>query len=238
VQPAASREQWGRLRADVSRLVARRLPTRADVEDVVQEVLLRIWKHGPSLRNDERFGAWLSRVAYSATADHLRARQRHPLPRYEASDADGPADSSPPYLGPSGEEQNVKTMIAAVLHPFIAALAPPYRETMVLSELDGLPHAAIAEKLGVSISAVKSRVQRGRDLLRQSLERCCEIGLDARGTPVSCEVRPKNNACRGRTSRGGRVRGLPTDSSPRATGNHEPDGLGRHVDRAASCGGG
>ena len=53
----ASREHWGRLRSDVSRLVAHRLPTRADVEDVVQEVLLRVWKHGASLRDDERFGS-------------------------------------------------------------------------------------------------------------------------------------------------------------------------------------
>jgi RNA polymerase sigma-70 factor (ECF subfamily) len=160
------------------------------VEDVVQDVLLRIWQHGPGLRDDERFGAWLSRVAYSATADHLRARQRHPLPRYDVSAAEDPPDSSPLEPGVRDEEQNVKEMIAAVLRPFIAALAPPYRETMALSELDGLPHAAIAEKLGVSVSAVKSRVQRGRDLLRQSLERCCAIGLDARGAPVSCEVRP------------------------------------------------
>jgi RNA polymerase sigma-70 factor, ECF subfamily len=189
VQPAASREHWGRLRADVSRLVARRLPTRADVEDVVQDVLLRIWRHGPGLRDDERFGAWLSRVASSATADHLRARQRHPLPRYDVANGEGSADSSR-SPDPSDDEQHVKAMIAAVLHPFIAALAPPYRETMALSELDGLPHAAIAGRLGVSVSAVKSRVQRGRELLREALERCCAIGLDARGAPVSCEVRP------------------------------------------------
>jgi RNA polymerase sigma-70 factor, ECF subfamily len=187
---SASREQWGRLRSDVSRLVARRLPSRADVEDVVQEVLLRVWKHGAHVRDDERFGAWLSRVAYTAAADHMRARHRHPLPRYDVHDrADrGEASSEGPSDPDDGPE--TKALIAAVLRPFIAVCPPPYRETLAMSELEGLSHATIAEKLGLSVSAVKSRVQRGREQLRQMLERCCQIVLDARGAPMSCEVRP------------------------------------------------
>jgi RNA polymerase sigma-70 factor, ECF subfamily len=187
---STSREQWGRLRSDVSRLVARRLPSRADVEDVVQEVLLRVWKHGASVRDDERFGAWLSRVAYTAAADHMRARYRHPLSRYDIGDPTETAELSESAPSPAAEEVEVKALMVAVLRPFIAACPPPYRETLAMSELDGLSHAVIAEKLGLSVSAVKSRVQRGREQLRQMLERCCEIGLDARGAPMTCEVRP------------------------------------------------
>jgi RNA polymerase sigma-70 factor, ECF subfamily len=185
-----SPEQWGRLRSDVSRLVARRLTSRADVEDVVQEVLLRVWKHRANIRDGERFGAWLSRVAYTAAADHLRSRQRHPLTRYELLQQ----QPDPAALGvqpPSGDEEpEVKALIAAVLRPFIASCPPAYRDMLVLSELEGLSHAVIAARLGLSISAVKSRVQRGREHLRQMLERCCEIALDARGAPVSCQRRP------------------------------------------------
>jgi RNA polymerase sigma-70 factor (ECF subfamily) len=189
VHTAASREQWGRLRSDVSRLVARRLPTRADVEDVVQDVLVRVWKHGVSLRDDERFGAWLSRVAYTAAADHMRARQRHPLAKYDAPEEPDTGETAPLTEGQADGGPDAKELIAAVLRPFVAALPPPYAETVALSELEDLPHAAIAARVGVSVSAVKSRVQRGRELLRQMLERCCEIGLDARGAPVSCEMR-------------------------------------------------
>jgi RNA polymerase sigma-70 factor (ECF subfamily) len=187
---SASREQWGRLRSDVSRLVARRLPTRADVEDVVQEVLLRVWKHGARLRDGERFGAWLSRVAYTAAADHLRARQRFPVTRYDVEDEVDARQTPDDPSSPGEDGPEAKALIAAVLRPFIAACPSPYRETLVLSELDGLSHAAIAEKLGLSVSAVKSRVQRGREQLRQMLERCCEIALDARGAPMSCQLRP------------------------------------------------
>jgi RNA polymerase sigma-70 factor (ECF subfamily) len=177
-------EQWARLRADVGRLVARRLPTSADVEDVTQDVLLRVWRHGDDLRDEERFGAWLSRIAYTAAADHLRARLRHPVPRRAADDQDEAAD-----LGPA-EEAPAKDLILTVLRPFVEALPEPYRQAIALSELDGLSHAAVAERLGITVSGVKSRVQRGRGQLRAMLERCCAIAIDARGAPVSCEVRP------------------------------------------------
>jgi RNA polymerase sigma-70 factor (ECF subfamily) len=57
-----------------------------------------------------------------------------------------------------------------------------------------LPYPVLAKRLGISVSGVKSRVQRGRVLLREDLERCCAIGLDARGTPISCEMRAGGKA--------------------------------------------
>jgi RNA polymerase sigma-70 factor (ECF subfamily) len=57
---------------------------------------------------------------------------------------------------------------------------------IVLSELDGVPHAEIARRLSISVSGVKSRVQRGRELLRRMLTDCCEIAVDARGAVVDC----------------------------------------------------
>jgi RNA polymerase sigma-70 factor, ECF subfamily len=179
----ASRQQWTQLRADVGRLVARRLPTGADVEDVVQEVLLRVWRHGDGLRDDERFGAWLARIAYSATADHLRARQRHPLARFGGAETGSDAATI-------DDDGSAKDLVAAALRPFVQGLPEPYREALLLSEFDSLSYPVLAKRLGISISGVKSRVQRGRSLLRKALERCCAIALDARGTPVSCEIRP------------------------------------------------
>jgi RNA polymerase sigma-70 factor (ECF subfamily) len=186
----ASDHEWSRLRTDVGRLVAHRLPTSADVEDVVQDVLLRVWRHGDDLRDDERFGAWLSRIAYTAAADHMRERQRHPAPRYPTNPTADTADTVSP--GP-GDGPEAKGLITAVLRPFVERLPDTYREAVMLSELDGLPHTIVAERLGLSVSGVKSRVQRGRAQLRAMLECCCEIALDARGAPVSCEVRPDGN---------------------------------------------
>jgi RNA polymerase sigma-70 factor (ECF subfamily) len=181
----ATDDQWRQLGAHVGRLVARRLPTSAEVEDVVQEVLLRVWRQGGELADEERFGAWLSRVAHNAAADYMRGRRRHPLARHQSREDDPPDPSADPPTGPAA-----KQMIAVVLRPFIDALPPIYRQAVALSELEELPHAAIAARLGLSVTAVKSRVRRGRAELRRMLERCCAIALDPRHAPISCEPRP------------------------------------------------
>jgi RNA polymerase sigma-70 factor (ECF subfamily) len=180
----ASDEQWRRLRADVGRLVGRRVPS-ADVDDVVQEVLLRVWRHQDELREDERFAGWLSQVVAHAAADHLRARQRHPLARYEMPEASAQTAESP-----ADAVVEARALIAAVLRPFVEQLPPTYREAISLSELNGLPQAEIAQRLGITISGVKSRVQRGRRQLKDMLHRCCAIALDARGAPVTCDPKP------------------------------------------------
>jgi RNA polymerase sigma-70 factor (ECF subfamily) len=180
-QPASA-DQWKRLRTDVGRLVARRVASAADVEDVVQEVLIRVWRQGGRLRHDERFGAWLSRVVTNAVIDQMRSRSSHPL-AHDAPTADVAATTGEP---PSAHE-----LIAAVLRPFVDQLSPRYREVIKLSELDGWSHASIAGRLSLSVSGVKSRVQRGRRQLRSLLERCCAFALDARGAPMSCAIRPE-----------------------------------------------
>jgi RNA polymerase sigma-70 factor (ECF subfamily) len=181
-----SLQPWPRLADEAARLVRRHVSGDADLDDVVQEVLVRVWRHADALRDGERFGAWLSRIADNAANDHLRARQRQRLRSmrlFEEPDAKETSDSI-------AREDDAKACVASSLRPFVEALAPRYREVIELSELEELPHAVIATRLGLSVSGVKSRVQRGREQLRLMLERCCEIALDARGAPVSCELRP------------------------------------------------
>jgi RNA polymerase sigma-70 factor, ECF subfamily len=179
-QPA-SVDQWKRLRTDVGRLVSRRVASSADVEDVVQEVLIRVWRHGGRLRHDERFAAWLSRVVTNAVIDHMRSRSSHPLATNGSADLPGAV---------AGDSPSAHELIAAVLRPFVEQLPPGYREVIKLSELDGWSHASIANRLSLSVSGVKSRVQRGRKQLRTLLEQCCAFALDSRGAPMSCAIRP------------------------------------------------
>lgn len=73
---------------------------------------------------------------------------------------------------------------------WLAVLPSPYREALTLTALEGMTQKQAAEMLGVSLSGMKSRVQRGRVLLRRSLEDCCTIALDVRGRIVGCEPRP------------------------------------------------
>ncbi|MFN0248635.1 MAG: sigma factor-like helix-turn-helix DNA-binding protein [Kofleriaceae bacterium] len=70
-------------------------------------------------------------------------------------------------------------------------LPTPYREAVTLVELEGLTTREAADMVGVSLSGMKSRVQRGRDQLRTLFDDCCEIALDARGKVTDFTPRPK-----------------------------------------------
>jgi RNA polymerase sigma-70 factor (ECF subfamily) len=179
---AATRGAWRDLDAKLRPFVARRVRTDADVDDVVQEVFLRMQRGLGGLRDDERFGPWVYQVARSAIADHQRAQARHPVAGGE------PAEEA----SPSPEEDDdgvVERELATYVAPFVAMLPSPYREALTLTELEGLTQKDAAAMLGISVSGMKSRVQRGRKQLRSALEDCCHIALDARGRVVGCEPR-------------------------------------------------
>lgn len=179
---AGARGAWRDLDAKLRPFIARRVRADADVDDVVQDVFLRMQRGLAGLHDHERFGPWVYQVARSAIADHQRKAARHPLATSEA-----PEEIS---LSEDDDDGSVERELAAYLAPFVAMLASPYREALTLTELEGLTQKDAAAMLGISLSGMKSRVQRGRQQLRRALEDCCNIALDARGRVVSCEPRP------------------------------------------------
>lgn len=181
---SAARGAWQDLDAKLRPFIARRVRSAADVDDVVQDVFLRMQRAVSELRDDERFGPWVYQVTRSAIADHHRAAARHPLAPPERADAE---ELPAPELA---EELTAEQDLAMYVAAFVAMLPSPYREALTLTELEGLTQKDAAAMLGVSLPAMKSRVQRGRQQLREALEACCTIALDARGAVVSCEPRP------------------------------------------------
>ena len=101
----------------------------------------------------------------------------------------GPENEAAEPVHMEEDDERVQQLLATSLAPFIAALASPYREALTLTELEGLTQKEAAAMLGISLSGMKSRVQRGRAQLRRALEACCHIVLDARRRVVACERR-------------------------------------------------
>lgn len=180
IDPAA-RGAWRQLEAELRPFIARRVRGEADVDDVLQEVFLRMQRGLAGLRDEERFGPWVYRVARSAIADHLRRAARHPVVQADLA--------SEPAPEPDDDEGAPDRELARYVAPFVAMLPSPYREALTLTELQGLTQKEAAELAGVSLSGMKSRVQRGRRRLREALEDCCTIALDARGRVVGFEPR-------------------------------------------------
>jgi len=175
---------WAELTARLRPFVARRVAP-ADADDVLQEVFLRVQTNLTHLRDAERFGPWVYQVARSAIIDHHRAAARHILPR-------GPEGPEPveEQAAPADAEGDAEAEVCRCIAPFVARLPSPYREAITLTELEGLGQREAALLVGVSPSAMKSRVQRGRERLRAMFLACCEIALDPRGRVIDCTPKP------------------------------------------------
>ncbi len=186
----AARERLEGLRSTLRPFVARRVPA-SDVDDVLQDILVRVARGLADLRDEERFGPWVYQVARSAVVDHLRARARAP----RASDG----DEAPFEQDDVGVMTEAEQLLAPLVAPFVAALPSPYREALTLTELEGLTQREAASMMGISVSGMKSRVQRGRAKLRESFELCCTFELDARGRVIECTPRadgqPPDGCC-------------------------------------------
>ena len=172
---------WHDVDARLRPFVARRVDAQ-DVDDVLQDVFVRMQRGLAGLRDEERLTPWLYQIARNAIADHLRTRQRHPI--VEARDDPQAA-----------EAETQEHLLAACVAVFVARLPSPYREAVTLVELQGMTIKQAAEIAEISVSGMKSRVQRGRSQLRRAMEDCCQIALDARGKVIEVTPRPAPACC-------------------------------------------
>jgi len=176
-----ARGAWQDIERRLRPYVARRVASVGDVDDVLQEIFVRIHRGLSSLRDGESFGGWVYRVAQSAIADAARARARSVLqlvgetPEIASTEADGSDD--------------LESELGACVALFVARLPAPYREAVTLTELEGLTQKDAAEMLGVTLPAMKSRALRGREKIRGMFEECCRISVDCRGRVTACEPR-------------------------------------------------
>jgi RNA polymerase sigma-70 factor (ECF subfamily) len=177
---------WSELRERLQAFVSHRVQDRDTADDIVQEVLLRIDRGLDSLEDETRLLPWVYQVTRNSVIDHYRAGARNrelpsdPLPQTVLEECvDDPVSDT-------------RAELAACLEPMLEALAPRYRRALELTELSGRAQAEAARELGISVSGMKSRVQRARAQLAREYHRCCRISFDARNAPV--EVYPRSSS--------------------------------------------
>jgi RNA polymerase sigma-70 factor, ECF subfamily len=180
---------WAAFAPPLRGFLARRVPPGVDADDLVQEVFLRVIRHAGSLRSTDRPEAWLFQIARNALRDSLRARQRRDG-RHDSVENDDDLAAEPD----AAAERAAEAELAPCLTSMVNRLPEPYRTAITLTTVNGISQADAARQIGISNSGMKSRVQRGRDRLREMLVQCCAIAVDVRGgvsdfhlrTPGAC----------------------------------------------------
>ena len=184
---------WRDFAGPLHGFVHHRVADRHAVDDIVAEVMLRIHTHLDGLDDHEKVTAWVYRVARNAITDHYRRTARRPDTPSDLTD-EAPAGGSNAD-GWLEDQELVVRELAAVLRPLVDHLADDYRRAIELTDLGGMTQAEAARLENVSVSGMKSRVQRGRRQLVALLHQHCEITVDAAGMPANCTPRADGCGC-------------------------------------------
>jgi RNA polymerase sigma-70 factor (ECF subfamily) len=154
-------------------LARRMLGSDADAEDVTQDVLLQVVRKLDTFRGESAFPTWLHRITVNAALAHRNkraVRQKHqvsdPLDHFLENGAHV-APVRPWSVDPRKQVLDQETH--QLIEQAIAGLPEIYRDVYVLADVEGLSNPEIAQMLGLSVAAVKSRLHRGRLLMRDAL---------------------------------------------------------------------
>ncbi len=170
-------EIWSAFSGKLRGFLYRSLGNPADVDDVLQDVFVKVHRHAAELGSEAHLSGWVFTVARNAALDFQR---RHRGPRSASAPEEEPAAGDEPDLSTHAE-------IAGGLRELIAGLPEKYARALVLVDLEGKSLQEAARALGLSVSGAKSRVQRGRAMVRDALMRCCHFVLDRYGTILDAE---------------------------------------------------
>ncbi|HUE71318.1 MAG TPA: RNA polymerase sigma factor SigZ [Pirellulaceae bacterium] len=175
---------WQRLGADLAQFIRRRVGDQHTADDLLQETFLRIQRGLDSLKDADRVAGWVYQIARNVIAEHFRRQSSalQSLAEEVAAEADG--------------ERDLVCQAGSWLGTMVDELPETYRDAVRMAELEGLSQQEAADRLGISLSAAKQRVQRGREQLRQMLDRCCTFERDHRGNVVDYDPLPHRTVCR------------------------------------------
>ena len=172
-------EVWEEFSDRLRSFIRTRVASDVDADDLLSDVFMKVHTRIDGLRDDERIASWLYRITRNTVIDHYRRRRENTdlldLPEPEMS------------------ERDAEQTIAGDLRGMVDDLPDKYRQALLLTEFEGLTQVEMADKLGLSVSGAKSRVQRARGMLRDELLACCHFEFDRRGHMI--DFTPKRACC-------------------------------------------
>lgn len=152
------------------RLMVRACHHPQDAEEVASEAFVRAYQRLRQFEHRSSFVSWLGRIATNLC---FRRRERRELPSVSleerAREEEGHPDRTPPAETPSPEATAVQAEMRRILRSAVAELPEPDQTVLRLRDIEGLTAAEVSERMGLTVAAVKARLHRARNRLRERL---------------------------------------------------------------------
>lgn len=157
---------WNSINDRLTNFVFGKTKDKDLTKDIVQDVFLKVFTKFDTLKDNNKLVAWTYQIARNEIVSHFRKAKRDGWREIEL---------------PEAKEETLTSEVAQCLHPLINSLPEKYKEALILADIEKIPQKEIAERLNISYSGAKSRVQRGREMLKSIMVECCTITTDAYG---------------------------------------------------------
>jgi RNA polymerase sigma-70 factor, ECF subfamily len=176
-------EIWETFHTPLQGFIRKRVFDDATTEDLLQDVFLKIHQHIDTLKDVKKLESWIYQITRNAIIDHYR-RMKPTISLDEPEVL---------YLPEELPDDDVVTDLFPFVQAMIRMLPEQDRQALVLTEYQGLTQKEFAERVGISLSGAKSRVQRAREKLKQLLLECCHFELDRRRGVI--DYQPRCQCC-------------------------------------------
>lgn len=173
---------WRKYQQQLLSYIRSKVKTTEDAEELLNDVFVKLTKTIANNNAPDNISAWLYHVTKNSIVDYYRTKKQ-----FETL----PDDLSDQHE--NTEEANVIRELSQCILPMIKALPEAYQQPLILSEINGNKYKEVATELGLSVSAVKSRILRGRQKLHKSLVSCCAVYRNESGETVDYEQKSANS---------------------------------------------
>jgi len=172
-------EIWRQFHQKLLIFIRAKINDHAIAEDILQDVFVKAHQHLGHLTNQSKIQPWLYQICRNAIIDFYRSKEPIALSRNLSENIDETI--------PTKESQHDQEQLNRCLALLIADLPEKYSDILVRSELLEQKQQAIADQEQLSLTAVKSRIIRGREQLKKKLQACCDFEFDELGPQASCK---------------------------------------------------
>ncbi len=170
---------WEDFHKELRTYVSKTVRNQADTDDIMQDVFVKIIRNIEKVNKAENLRQYLYGIVKNAIKDYFNSQAYN--------------NNEIPDLVLEEEIESLNTIIADKLKPFINQLPEKYKEALLITEFQNISQKELAEKLNISYSGAKSRVQRGKEKLKEQLLACCVFQGDIYGNII--EVKQKKCSC-------------------------------------------
>lgn len=169
--PMLTEQAWERFHMPLLQFIRRRVSDDETAEDLLQDVFLKIHQQIETLKDTRKLEGWVYQIARHTIIDYYRSKR-----------ATLSLETPEVFLLPDElPDDDIVSELFPAVRAMVNSLSVQDRQALILTEYQGLTQKELGERLGISFSGAKSRVQRARERLKQQLLACCHFELDRRG---------------------------------------------------------